>query len=118
MDKEKALKNQGSEFREGIMCLWGVKRDSGIEFLKICAVILIIISHVVQTVGTPNSYVPFQDYVVSLDTATQNVQRLTMTMLRYSGVLGNSIFFSCSAWFLLDSERSNKRKILKIILDI
>ena len=48
----------------------GGKRDSGIEFLKISAVILIIISHVVQTVGTPNSYVPFQDYVVSLDTAT------------------------------------------------
>lgn len=100
-------------------CAWGgEKRDSGIEFLKISAVILIIISHVVQTVGTPNSYVPFQDYVISLDTATQNVQRLIMTMLRYSGVLGNSIFFSCSAWFLLDSERSNKRKILKMFLDI
>ena len=93
-------------------------RNSGIELLKIFAIILIIISHIVQTVGTPNPYVPFQNYLINIDTATQDVQRLIMTMLRYSGVLGNSIFFSCSAWFLLDSEKSNKRKVIRMLTDI
>jgi hypothetical protein len=39
-------------------------------------------------------------------------------MLRYSGILGNTIFFICSAWFLLDSKKSNKHKILQMLLDI
>ena len=39
-------------------------------------------------------------------------------MMRYSGTLGNTIFFVCSAWFLLDSKDVNKKKIFQMIIDI
>ena len=38
-------------------------RDSGVELLKIIAVILIVISHVVLTLITENEYIPYSDYL-------------------------------------------------------
>lgn len=93
-------------------------RNSSIELLKIVAILLIICSHVVQTLGSADSSLPFQDYVVNLATATTDISRLILTMLRYSGALGNTLFFICSAWFLLDSKRASKEKIITMLLDI
>ena len=39
-------------------------------------------------------------------------------MLRYSGSFGNTIFFVCSAWFLIDSNSASKKKIMLMIADI
>ena len=39
-------------------------RDSGVELLKIIAVILIVISHVVLTLITENEYIPYSDYLL------------------------------------------------------
>lgn len=39
-------------------------------------------------------------------------------LLRYSGVLGNTMFFVCSAWFLVDIKETNTRKIWRMILDV
>ena len=50
--------------------------------------------------------------------ATTNIQQLILAILRYSGALGNSIFFICSAWFLLDNDKVDSKKILRIILDV
>ena len=95
------------------------KRNSGIEVLKILAIVLIVTSHVVQTVGTKgNAYISFSDYWVELTAATRKVPVLLLAMLRYSGELGNTIFFVCSAWFLLEKDRVDKKKILTILLDI
>ena len=76
-------------------------------------IILIVISHVIQTLSDTNEYIPYQDYVVNLRIATTNIQCLVLSILRYSGALGNTIFFVCSAWYLLDSTKVNKRKILQ-----
>lgn len=93
-------------------------RNSSIELLKVIAILMIVCSHVVQTLGSASDAVPFQDYVLNLSTATLDTQRLLLTMLRYSGALGNTIFFICSAWFLLDSERTNREKIASLMADI
>lgn len=93
-------------------------RNSSIELIKIVAIFLIVISHVTQTLNDSNSIVSYNDYIVNLSYATTNIQYLILTILRYSGALGNTIFFVCSAWFLLDSKKANHKKMLQMILDI
>ena len=95
------------------------KRNSSIEALKILGVFLIVISHVVQTLGSNgNVYVPNIDFGINLSVATTDLQRLVLSMLRYNGSFGNTIFFVCSAWFLLDSKRFNKKKILLMLAEV
>lgn len=94
------------------------KRNSSIELLKIFGIILIVISHVIQTLHTPKEHLIDADYVLDISLATTNIQQLILVLLRYSGVLGNTIFFCCSVWFLLDSDRASKQKILSILADV
>ncbi len=93
-------------------------RNSSIELLKIIGILLIVISHVVQTLHESNIYIDYKDYIINLCLATKNIQYLILSMLQYSGTIGNTIFFVCSAYFLLDSKKSNKRKILQMLMDI
>lgn len=93
-------------------------RNSSIELLKIVGIVLIIISHVTQTLTDPNDYIPYQGYIVNTALATTNVQYLILSMLRYCGYWGNIIFFISSAWFLLDSPRPKKQKILQMMMDV
>ena len=94
------------------------RRNSSIELLKVVGIILIVISHVVQTLHSNNDYVIANDYILDISMATRNIQQLILTILRYSGVLGNSIFFICSAWFLLDNDKVDKKKILHMLIDV
>ena len=94
------------------------QRLSGIELLKIVGILLVIVSHVVETLNNPNPYISYQDYIVPLGHATKSVSKLLLALLRYCGDFGNMIFFACSAWFLLDSQKVNKKKILQMILDV
>lgn len=83
------------------------QRESGIEALKIFAMLLIVLSHVVQTLGK----------IIDLDTF-QNLQFFVLAIFRQFGPLGNAIFFICSAWFLLDSNKVNKEKWFFMLLEI
>ena len=94
------------------------RRNSSIELLKIVGIILIVISHVVQTLHSNNDYVIENDYILDISTATTSIQQLILTILRYSGSLGNSIFFICSAWFLLDNDKVDKKKILHMLMNV
>lgn len=94
------------------------RRDSGIELLKIVGIILIVISHVVQTLHSNNDYIIIKDYILDISTATINIQQLILTILRYSGALGNNIFFICSAWFLLDNDKVDKKKMLHMLMNV
>ena len=95
-----------------------INRNSSIELLKLLAILLIVTSHVVQTLGSRgNEFFAFADYWISFSRATGDAQILALTMLRYGGELGNTIFFVCSAWFFLESSSVRKRKIGSIWLD-
>ena len=95
------------------------QRNSSIEAFKIFAIVLIVISHVVQTLeSNGNGFISFSGYGISLSEATTDNQQLTVALLRYSGILGNTIFFVCSAWFLLDSTIVRKQKILHMFADM
>lgn len=93
-------------------------RNSGIELLKIFAIILIVISHVVQTLREANPYISYSDYLVDLSVATTSTRNFILTLFSYFGVLGNSIFFICSAWFLLHSSKYSKSKWFFILFEV
>lgn len=67
-------------------------RNSGIECLKIAAIILIVVSHVVQTLSDKNTFIQYHDYLLDLLRATCSIQKLILSILEYSGLLGNTIF--------------------------
>lgn len=93
-------------------------RESGIELLKIIAIFLIVISHVVRTLCAGNSYISYQDYVLDLSAASTNLQYFLLVLFRHFGVLGNTVFFVSSAWFLLGSSQFKKRKWLFMLIEI
>lgn len=95
----------------------GINRDSNIELLKIVAIFLIVISHVVQTLGTDYGLGTYNDYVIVLGHSTTNITTLILTSLRYFGGLGNDIFFICTAWFMIDRKPRAKKKILTLAFD-
>lgn len=96
-----------------------IQRRSGIELIKIIAIFLIITSHVVQTLAEKgNAFISFDDYWINISAATSDIKILILAMLRYSGEIGNTIFFICSAWFLLDNDKFNKKKSLLMIMDV
>ncbi|MBR0492074.1 MAG: acyltransferase [Clostridia bacterium] len=85
-------------------------RESGIETVKIIAILLIIVSHVVQTYSSMNSAL--------LNNATTNPRFFILMIFMHLGILGNCIFIICSSWFLIGSNKNNKKKILTFIVEI
>lgn len=85
-------------------------RESGIELLKIIAIFLIIISHVVQSYSNANDSI--------LNNTILDFKYLIIIMMRHLGVLGNLIFIICTSWFLIGSKKDNKKKIFKLIIEI
>lgn len=93
------------------------KRESGVELLKIIGIFLIIISHVTQTLFTPNNYFEL-NYVLEVKYATKNIQNILLAWFSAFGAQGNLIFFVSSAWFLLESKKIDELKIVKLLADI
>lgn len=93
------------------------ERESGIELLKILAIFLIVFSHVLQTLAEANNYYN-ADYVIDLSKASTSFRQVILAWLRGAGAQGNHIFFICSAWFLLESEKVNAKKIFRMLADV
>ena len=92
-------------------------RESGIELLKILAMFLIVMYHVTQAICYKNEALD-SSYLLDLSQSTNNIQQLILSWMMGWGPQGNIIFFVCSAWFLLDSKRVNKKKILYSIANV
>ena len=95
-------------------------RSSGIEMLKIIAVFLIIISHVVMTLGdTGNPYIGYTgDYAMDLSLAAGDFQHVILIIFKHFGAFGNLVFFMCSAWFLAERDQFSAKKIVWLEADI
>jgi peptidoglycan/LPS O-acetylase OafA/YrhL len=95
------------------------ERNSSIELLKIIAMFMIVISHLAQSYGTLHTNLPVaQEYFYDLKIASANINNIIMILLRSLGAIGNDIFFICTAWFLVDSKKSNKKKVIEMLLDV
>lgn len=93
-------------------------RNSSIELLKLIAIALIILNHMTQSLTEQSSFIPFTDYLINNTLSTTDITSLLLAIFRMSGCLGNNIFVICSAWFLTDSKRSDKRKIIFMMINI
>lgn len=81
-------------------------RQSGIELLKVLAIILIILFHI------SNSLVKFIDYENS------GIKSIMIWIFRNVGNIGNTIFVICSSWFLIDKNKEiNYDKPIQLLLD-
>ena len=89
------------------------ERNSGIELLKIFAVVIIVFSHAMPVPKGGGT----EQYYMDLSLATNSIQRLIIVLFRYGGQLGNDIFIISSAWFLLESRRMSLKKVLYLIGD-
>lgn len=92
-------------------------RNSGIELLKVFGIFLIVVSHVLQTINL-NVDIYYQGSILSLSLVTTDMQHLVLSILQYSGSIGNTIFFISSAWFLLDSEKFSGKKWISMLLEV
>ncbi len=93
-------------------------RRSGIELLKIIGMLLIVISHVYCTItGAHASAEGLTDYLVPI-ASTTDISNIMLRFISVFGNLGNAIFFICSAWFLLDKESSNKKRLFRLFCDL
>lgn len=81
-------------------------RFSGVELLRILAILLICINHAVQT---SQLFIDF-DNVLSVGAAF-------LRIMRYFGQMGNILFVICSAYFLVDSKRMKGEKALGLLFD-
>lgn len=88
-------------------------RNSSIELLKIFAMVLIIISHMMPS-GEISSGIP---HVIDLNCASASLQGLLLILFRYCGQIGNAIFIVCSSYFLIESNKTKVEKIVNILLD-
>lgn len=92
------------------------ERESGVELLKIIAIVLIVISHAIQALGSVDND---SDAFVNLYIASTNFNNIFLILFRHFGTLGNDIFFICSAWFLCDIKVKRKNnKMLNMVLDV
>lgn len=94
------------------------QRNSGIELLKLLAMFLIVIFHTVQTLSAESDAVDFSDYVFRFAEASSDPRVPILAMFFYFGTLGNTVFFVCTAWFLLDRERNSKERAVRMLADI
>ena len=87
-----------------------IRRNSSVELLKIAGIVAIMISHVVHSLISSKA-----DYSIDIELASNNPTVIVLSVLRLLGVFGNTIFFICSAWFLIDSKGFKCKKWLSII---
>lgn len=95
-----------------------LERESGIETLKIIAMIIIVISHVIRTLISGSAAVLVKGYILDVSHSTTNPTHLIISCLSMLGGYGNTIFFMCSAWFLVKSTNLKVKKVFDIITDI
>lgn len=89
-------------------------RQSGIELLKIIAMLGIVLYHCAVSIKEDNS--PFIQYV-DITKPAANFTFFMFQIIFYLGMLGNMIFFISSAWFLIDSDNIKINKISGLISD-
>lgn len=90
-------------------------RNSGIELLKVIAMLCIVTGH---TTGTWDKEMLLPAYRYGIGLATTGIGKIFLNLLGYGGSFGNHIFFICSAWFLLDRNKVDAKKITRMIATV
>lgn len=94
------------------------KRNSSVELLKIITMFLLVINHVINILNWGDVHYEFRDFVLDTAVASTDWKYIFLTGCRYFGPLGNTMFFVCSAWYLLDSDKYNRKKWFNMLLEV
>lgn len=89
-----------------------LKRNSGVELLRILSMFLIVLAHITQTASDLPS-VP-----IDVATASHQLSHFVLSMFYMFGAWGNIIFFIISAWFLLDSKEVKCKKLIYLVIEV
>ena len=87
------------------------QRQSGIELLKIIAIIFILLSH-----SMPDGDAGLHSSAIDINLG-MNLQVFIIQILHNFGQIGNDIFIVCSCWFLIDSVEVRGEKIATLFGD-
>ena len=93
-------------------------RNSGVELLKILAIFLLVVNHVTNTLNWGDTHYLHNDFVLNTAIASTNPAYIILTAFRYLGPLGNTIFFTCTAWYLIKSNNFNKKKWFNMLIEV
>lgn len=94
------------------------ERQSGIELLKIIAIFLIVVSHVSQSLFVDGmSTIGVNDYYIDLSLPTLSLLRFLLSLSRYGGTLGNTLFIGCTCWFLWGQKKWKFKKLIQMYLN-
>ena len=94
------------------------QRQSGIELLKIFAIFLIVVSHVSQSLYTDGTYaIGANDYFIDLSLPTLSPLIFLLSLCRYAGALGNTLFITSTCWFLCGQKKYKIKKIISMWLN-
>lgn len=88
------------------------ERNSNLELLKIIAIFIIVVSHVI-----PYNYANSGLEYIDINIACLNLTTITLQFFRNLGQIGNLLFIICSSWFLLGKKRINIKKVISIVVD-
>lgn len=80
--------------------------------MKIIAMIIIVLSH---SMPDGDSTMPASH--IDIDYATTNIQIIVAQIFKAFGHTGNILFLLASCWFMIDSKRTNVKKIAQIFGD-
>lgn len=95
------------------------KRQSGIELIKIFAILLIVFSHLTLTLGfEPESYNYESKYWIDFSTASTDLQTIGLTLFQHCGEVGNLIFLISSCWFLCSKTNFKSEKVFTMLLNV
>ncbi len=88
-------------------------RESGIELIKVIALLMIVIYHCIITAGNGI----FVNAGIVYDVATESLTGRVLQVMCYMGNIGNLIFYIASCWFLVDKSSVRINKVAVIIVD-
>ena len=93
------------------------ERNSSIELFKIIGMLLIVVSHLTQSliIDSPTANLIPQIYSIEIGNTTTSINLIILTFFRTLGLLGNYIFLIPSCWFLIEKQKNNKAKIASLI---
>lgn len=92
-----------------------MKRNSGIELIKLIAVFLIICSSALPYGVTYNG--GYDSVYVNLNCTQFSATNILFTLCRWLGQTGDTLFIACSAWFLCDRREIKPKKAFKMVAD-
>lgn len=91
----------------------------GLDVLKIVAIFLIVLFHVVQTLSSPHIGLDINhEAFVNIGSVTDRMDLLVLAFFGYFGSIGNDMFLIISCWFLVYRKKQDYKKVFQMMIEV